>query len=79
MGSQTPGPPRGVRTEAEMVRPVARLEQLSYYRQLCERVTSLAEAGVSAAQIAESLNTEGFRPPKRRDRFGVRHAELLEG
>jgi DNA invertase Pin-like site-specific DNA recombinase len=60
----------GGRTEAELVRPVARLEQLSYYPQLCARVRQLAADGCSAGAIAERLNAEGYRPPKRREHFG---------
>jgi hypothetical protein len=61
----------GGQTEAEIVRPVARLEQLSYYPQLCARVRELAADGCSAGVIAERLNAEGYRPPKRRERFGA--------
>jgi hypothetical protein len=60
----------GSRTEAETVRPVARLEQLSYYPQLCERVRQLAAEGLPAGAIAERLNAEGYRPPKRHEHFG---------
>jgi hypothetical protein len=60
----------GARTAAEVTRPVARLEQLSYYPQLCQRVKELATAGRTPTEIAEQLNAEGFRPPKRRERFG---------
>jgi DNA invertase Pin-like site-specific DNA recombinase len=60
----------GGRTEAEIVRPVARLEQLSYYPQLCDRARQLAFEGRSAGAIAARLNAEGFRPPKRREHFG---------
>ncbi len=52
------------------MRPVARLEQLSYYPQLCARVHQLAADGLSAGAIAERLNAEGHRPPKRREQFG---------
>ena len=60
----------GARIKGEMVRPVARLEQLSYYPQLCDRVGQLAAEGLSAGAIAERLNAEGYRPPKRREHFG---------
>jgi hypothetical protein len=60
----------GTQTEGELIRPVACLEQLSYYPQLCERVRTLAGEGLSAKAIAERLNAEGYRPPKRRRRFG---------
>jgi DNA invertase Pin-like site-specific DNA recombinase len=60
----------GTRTDGEMVRPVARLEQLSYYPKLCERLATMVSEGLSAEEIAERLNGEGYRPPKRRERFG---------
>src|SRR3954469_23545727 len=55
----------GHRTRTRIVRPVAKLTQLSYYPQLAARAGELVEAGHSTAQIAERLNAEGFRPPKR--------------
>src|SRR5262249_59901422 len=57
------------RTAGQPVRPVARLDQLSDYPALLARVTELAEAGQNNPQIAEVLNAEGFRPPKRTSRF----------
>ncbi len=59
----------GHQTSGQAVRPVARLDQLSYYPALLARVTELAEAGHNNCQIAGILNTEGFRPPKRTSRF----------
>jgi hypothetical protein len=55
----------GHHTETRIVRPVAKLTQLSYYPQLTARTRELAEGGHTLAQIAERLNAEGFRPPKR--------------
>jgi DNA invertase Pin-like site-specific DNA recombinase len=55
----------GHRTAAQITRPVACLTQLSYYPQLAARARELASSGCTLAQIAERLNTEGFRPPKR--------------
>jgi hypothetical protein len=60
----------GARTRGELVRPVARLEQLSYWPELAARVRALATAGLPAAVIAQQLNAEGYRPPKRHERFG---------
>lgn len=69
----------GVRTDGEMVRPVGRLEQLSYYAQLCERIRALAGERLSAEEIANRLNEEGYRPPKRRQRFGRQGVRDLLG
>jgi hypothetical protein len=55
----------GHRTAAQITRPVACLTQLSYYPQLAARARELADSGCTTAQIAERLNAEGFRPPKR--------------
>jgi DNA invertase Pin-like site-specific DNA recombinase len=60
----------GHRTEDVVIRPVGRLEQLSYYPQLCERVRALHADGLGPTAIAAQLNAEGYRPPKRRERFG---------
>jgi DNA invertase Pin-like site-specific DNA recombinase len=59
----------GHQTSGQAVRPVARLNQLSYYPALLARVTELAAAGQNNSQIAGVLNAEGFRPPKRTSRF----------
>jgi hypothetical protein len=67
----------GIQTVDQIVRPVARLEQLSYYPQLVERLHALAAEGLSLATIAQRLNEEGFRPPKRRERFGAQGVQAL--
>jgi hypothetical protein len=59
----------GHQTTGQAVRPVARLDQLSYFPALLDRVTGLAAAGRNNQQIADVLNAEGFRPPKRTSRF----------
>ena len=59
----------GHTTTAQISRPVACLTQLSYYPQLAGRARDLADAGLTAAQIASRLNTEGFHPPKRCQTF----------
>jgi hypothetical protein len=59
----------GHQSTGRAVRPVARLDQLSYYPALLARVTGLAAAGRNNQQIADGLNAEGFRPPKRTSRF----------
>jgi DNA invertase Pin-like site-specific DNA recombinase len=61
----------GHTTSGEFVRPVARLEQLSYYPRLAELVLQLDDAGLTSTQIADRLNAEGLRPPKRFATFGA--------
>lgn len=67
----------GHQTRGQAVRPVARLDQLSYYPRLLERATGLAEQGSTNRQIAETLNREGFRPPKRTTTFGPTQIHTL--
>jgi hypothetical protein len=67
----------GRRTEIRLVRQVAKFEQLSYYPQLLQRVKELARAGVATRQIAETLNQEGSRPPKRAEHFGMANVREL--
>ncbi len=54
----------GGRTEAEIVRPIARLEHTSAYPQLCRRLRDLVEQGHATAEIAQRLNAEGYRPAR---------------
>ena len=61
----------GAQTQGEIVRPVARLDQLSYYPALCQRLRELIKEGLSNIQITAQLNAEGFRPPKRVPRYTV--------
>jgi DNA invertase Pin-like site-specific DNA recombinase len=59
----------GHRTSAQLTRPVACLTQLSYYPELAALARELTDSGYTLAQIAQRLNAEGFRPPKRIDVF----------
>jgi DNA invertase Pin-like site-specific DNA recombinase len=68
----------GHRTRARIIRPVARLQQLTYYPQLLARVMSLHEQGLACTEIARQLNTEHWRPARRRKTFtGPMVATLL--
>jgi len=55
----------GHRTAGRVIRPVATLAQLSYLPRLRQRAGELLAVGRTAAQIADALNAEGLRPPKR--------------
>jgi hypothetical protein len=52
-----------------LARPVSRYTQQSDYPRLVERLKELCKSRLSSSQIAERLNLEGFRPPKRTDHF----------
>jgi len=67
----------GHQTSGQAVRPVARLDQLSYFPALLDRVTGLAGTGRNSRQIAGILNAEGYRPPKRTDRFTAGQVRTL--
>jgi DNA invertase Pin-like site-specific DNA recombinase len=56
-------------TQAVLTRPVARLDQLSYYPLLMARVTALHAEGHQPMAIARILNTEAWRPAKRCETF----------
>src|SRR6516165_1597414 len=67
----------GHQAAGQAVRPVARLDQLSYFPSLLARVTELAATGRTSRQIADVLNAEGFRPPKRTTRFTDQQVRTL--
>lgn len=54
----------GGTTAGIATRPLSRIEHLSYYPQLCERIRSLAEAGLGSGQITTRLAEDGFQSPK---------------
>jgi DNA invertase Pin-like site-specific DNA recombinase len=59
----------GASSRHEIVRPVKRYEQLADYRRLLNRIAELRQEGRTLAEVAEQLNQEGFRPPKRAAAF----------
>ncbi len=67
----------GARTSGTVIRPVARLEQLSYYPALVERVRALVAQGLPCKAIAAQLNAAGLCPPKRYAQFGAQGIEDL--
>ncbi len=52
-----------------LARPVQRYDLQSDYPRLVERLKRLCAERLSSAAIAQRLNAEGFRPPKRTDQF----------
>jgi hypothetical protein len=60
----------GGQTEGVVIRPIAKLRDLGSYAELCDRVTTLTHAGMTAPAIADQLTEEGYRHPHAGDRFG---------
>lgn len=58
-------------THTWLDRPVAKLEQLAGYQAMMSRVKELQSQACTPSQIAETLNTEGWKPPKRRQTFNA--------
>lgn len=52
-----------------VTKAVSRYDQKSDWPELKSRLSELHQGGLSAAEIAASLDREGFRPPKRAERF----------
>jgi hypothetical protein len=53
----------------ELIRSVARYEQLSFYDRLIARLVELRDAGEATGAIADALGREGFHPPQCGTRF----------
>ena len=59
----------GYQTEFDFNRPVGKLEQLSYYRELINRAACLFEEGNLLKDIANQLNQEGWQTAKQKSPF----------
>jgi DNA invertase Pin-like site-specific DNA recombinase len=59
----------GVVTRHVFRRPVSRYDQQADYARLVQRLKELCNKKLSSSSIAELLNEEGLRPPKRTDHF----------
>jgi hypothetical protein len=59
----------GTHTDADLTRPVAHVDQLSYYPQLVDRIRVLAGQGLTNTAISAALATDGLRPPRGGARF----------
>jgi DNA invertase Pin-like site-specific DNA recombinase len=67
----------GTQTDHEMTRPVASWEQLSYWPGLVDRIRELVSQRLSVDEIAKHLNADGWKPPKRYERFGKEGVQQL--
>jgi hypothetical protein len=59
----------GGTTTGVITRPISRIEHLSNYPQLCERIRTLVQAGYSTVEITACLAQEGFHSPKQATPF----------
>jgi DNA invertase Pin-like site-specific DNA recombinase len=59
----------GLSESHDLSRPVKRYDLQADYPRLIARLRASCAEGLSAARIADRLNAEGFRPPKRAERF----------
>jgi excisionase family DNA binding protein len=55
----------GVITRHALIRPVRRFEQLEQFDRLIGRIADLRRENATAQAIADRLNAEGWRPPKK--------------
>jgi hypothetical protein len=67
----------GHQTDAALIRPVARIDQLSSYPALTERIRALAGEGLGNAAIADRLAIAGFRTPRLHQRFHTGEIQQL--
>jgi Recombinase zinc beta ribbon domain len=68
----------GYTSQHAFTRSLNRYEDRSDFQDLCKRVAALRDQGLTHAAVAEQLNSEGFRPLKRRTVFtGKMVADLL--
>jgi DNA invertase Pin-like site-specific DNA recombinase len=61
----------GYTSAHQLIRPVARYTQMRDFPQLADRIVELHAQKKTSAQIAQALNSEGWRPPKRRNTFNA--------
>ena len=64
-------------TEGQVVRPVARLDQVSTYAEVCRRVEAGVTQGKTVLDVTDELNAAGLRPPKRRTTWNVAQVRSL--
>jgi len=67
----------GHQTHAGLLRPVARIDQLSYYPALTARIRALTGEGLGNAAIADRLAAEGFHTPHLHERFNTGEIQHL--
>jgi hypothetical protein len=67
----------GDRTSGIAIRPINRLENLSRYAELCERMHTLSAQGCRTSEIPHSLAQEGFRSPRQAKPFTQRTVREL--
>jgi hypothetical protein len=67
----------GLTSAHRLARPVSRYDQQTSYPRLVQRLRELSAQRHSSSAIAARLNAEGFRPPKRTQRFTAAMVQRL--
>jgi DNA invertase Pin-like site-specific DNA recombinase/uncharacterized protein YndB with AHSA1/START domain len=67
----------GCQTEHEVLRPVSRCESMEGFDRLLQRVMELRGQGQTATTIAEVLNHEGYRTPRKRGNYTADNVRRL--
>lgn len=67
----------GFTSQHEVVRPVGRFEQLENYDGLVNRIAELRDQGLKIREIADQLNNDGYRTPRRVGRFNASHVQFI--
>lgn len=61
----------GHKISVPFIRPIGKMEHLSYYNELLNRAATLRDEGKEFCAIADALNQEGWRPPKLKNDFNA--------
>ncbi len=67
----------GTRTEHEVLRPVARIEYMSYWPQLASRVREMTDKGLKIGEMVDQLEAEGWKTAHQGTRFKVNFISQL--
>jgi hypothetical protein len=59
----------GDTTSGRVIRPINRLENLSRYAELCDRIATLSAQGARTSEMTHTLAQEGFRSPRHAQPF----------
>jgi DNA invertase Pin-like site-specific DNA recombinase len=68
----------GGTTSGLVIRPINRLDNLSRYAELCDRIKALSAQGCRTSEIIQQLAQEGFRSPRHAQPFTAKTVRQLK-